>query len=111
MPDLPPPLDRREFLRALALGGPAGLGAAVLPTTLVAEEPEKSDTGNPPSEVDARVALILARFGDQLDDEARRAIRDDIATQVRRSESLRKLSLDNGTGPFPVFTPYRAPIS
>lgn len=110
MPDLPPPPDRRAFLRALTVGGSTGLVVGVASTAVLAEEPEKPDAGKPLSEVDARMALILARFGDQLDEEARLAIRDDIAAQIRRAETLRKIPLDNGTGPFPVFTPYRASL-
>jgi hypothetical protein len=30
---------------------------------------------------------------------------------VRRGEQLRKFALTNGDEPFPVFTPYRAPLA
>lgn len=113
MPAFPPPPDRRDFLRALALGGSAGLTVAASPVAR-ADEPKPAGVGAQadtlPTEIDARMAMILSRFGGQLDEEARRAIRDDIAAQVRRAEALRTIPLDNGTGPFPVFLPYRVPL-
>jgi hypothetical protein len=109
MSDLPPDAPaprRRDLLRALALGGLAAAPA-------LADEPAntKPDEPKPPTEADARMALIVARFGAHLDEAARKAVRAEVAAQVRRAESLRKLPLDNGTGPYPVFVPYRAPLS
>ncbi len=89
---------------------PPPLGGAA-----VADEPVKNDRDvnvEPrPSEADARMALVLARFGGRLDADARKSIREEIEAQVRRAEGLRKFPLDNGDGPFPVFHPYRAPLA
>lgn len=107
-PDRPAPPHRRDLLRALALAAPASLAMAT-PAAHADDEP-KPEPEAQPNEVDARMALILARFGPQLDESARRTIRDEIASHVRRAEALRQFPLDNGAGPFPVFTPYRAPL-
>lgn len=55
--------------------------------------------------------LILARFGDRLDDDARAAVRRDVEAVVRRGEQLRAFPLENFDAPCPVFRPYRAPIA
>jgi hypothetical protein len=109
------PLDsphRRGFVRSLVLGGTA---ATLAPRTAAADEKPDQDkdkvTSSPPrTEADARMDLILARFGGQLDEAARASVREGIEAQVRRAETLRKFPLDNGDGPFPVFIPYRGPI-
>ena len=56
--------------------------------------------------------VLMSRFGKhpQLDDKARASIRNGVATVVNRAETLRKIPLDNGDGPFPVFHPYRKPL-
>lgn len=109
----PDPIPRRDFARALAL-------AAVAAPTVLGDEPKKDAAKDqpkpgppkPPDEVEARMAIVLARYGKhtQLDDKARAAIRDEIAGIVRRGETLRKVPLGNGDGPFHVFHPYRAPL-
>jgi hypothetical protein len=128
------PTDRREFVRTIVIG--ASAGALLAPPAARADEPqkkasadepqkkasakeenqekkesEKSDAEKLPSEVDARMALVLARFGKQLDAEARKTVRSEIESIVRRAEELRKVTLSNGDGPFPVFVPYRAPVA
>jgi len=104
------PAHRRDFVRALALGGAAtALGR---PTPARADdEPKKDEPPKPRSEVDARMDLILARYGKSLDDEARKSVRAEVESIVRRGEQLRKFALTNGDEPFPVFTPYRAPLA
>jgi hypothetical protein len=103
---------RRDFVRALILGGPAATLAAGPAVGDEKDEPDKAPTAKPApkSEADARMDLILARFANQLDDDARAAVRDEVEAIVRRAELLRKFSLDNGDGPFPIFIPYRGPI-
>lgn len=101
---------RRDFARALALG------ALAAPSVVAADEPEKKPdepkpAAPPRTEVDARMDLILARYGGRLDDEARKSIRSELEGIVRRAETLRKLPLDNGDSPSHVFTPYRAPLA
>ncbi|HEV3122028.1 MAG TPA: hypothetical protein VGY53_09005 [Isosphaeraceae bacterium] len=107
---------RREFVRNLVVG--ASAGALVYPRAAEADQPEKPKQDEKgkgseelPSEVDARMALVLARFGKQLDEEARKTVRSEVESIVRRAEELRKMPLENGDGPFPVFTPYRAPVA
>ncbi|HWE39578.1 MAG TPA: hypothetical protein VG406_23720 [Isosphaeraceae bacterium] len=111
------PKNRRDFVRALALG--ASAGTLAFPTSARADDKEtekskaKGDDKPDPlkAEADARMALIVARFGKHLDDDARKAVRDELDGIIRRAERLRKVPLDNGDGPFPVFHPYRAPLA
>ena len=98
---------RRDFVRKLALGASAAGLVTARPSR--ADKPEKPEPAK--SEADARMELILARFGKLLDDDARRAVRAEVAALVHRAEALRKFPLDNGDGPFPVFVPYRAPLA
>jgi hypothetical protein len=105
---------RRDFVRALVLGGSAVSLAA---RTAGSDEKPGQDKPAPPepqsrprSEADARMDLVLARFGKSLDDDARAAVRGEVEAIARRAELLRKFPLDNGDGPSPVFTPYRAPL-
>ena len=100
------PTRRRDFVRVLALG-------AIAAPAIGADDPKpKPEPPKPPDEVDARMAIIVARFGKhaKLDDAARAAIRNDVAGVIRRGEALRKIPLDNGDGPLPVFHPYRGPL-
>jgi hypothetical protein len=112
---MPETRNRRDFVRTLALG--ASAGALMAPVSIRADDPEKKDdkpkpdAESPKSEAAARMELVLARFGKQLDDEARKAVRKEIDAIVKRAELLRKIQLDNGEGPFPIFTPYRAPLA
>ena len=62
-------------------------------------------------EAEARMSYVLARFGGHLDEAARKSVRAEIDGLVGRAEALRKVPLDNGDGPFPVFRPYRAPLT
>ena len=110
-----PPRDRhhphrRDFVRSLALGASA---SAVARSPAIADEPKAGDTAKPEArktEADARMDLVLARFGKHLDAKARESVRAEVESIVRRSEALRKFPLTNGDGPYPVFTPYRAPL-
>jgi hypothetical protein len=114
---------RRDFVRTLALGVSAG---AILPRTAVrAEEPDEDkpkadaagkdkpgkESESPQTEADARMDLVLARFGKQLDPAARKTVRAEVESIVKRAEALRKFPLTNGDGPFPIFRPYRAPLT
>jgi hypothetical protein len=105
---------RRDFVRTLALSVPAAAAALSAPTAVWGDEPKK-DESKPPeppkTETDARMELVLARFGKQLDEAARKKVRGEVQAIVRRAEALRKFPLDNGDGPFPVFHPYRAPLA
>jgi hypothetical protein len=106
---------RRDFVRALALGASASAGALIgtarADDTKKDDDKPKNDAPAPKTEAEARMELVLARFGKQLDDDARNAVRSEINGIVRRAEQLRKIPLDNGDGPFPVFVPYRAPVA
>jgi hypothetical protein len=103
-PDRP---DRRRFLRLTLAGTAAGLAAASAP----AQDEKKPDTEPDPlaAEVDARRALILARYGVQLDEKARESVRKDVESVVKRARRLREFPLTNGDGPFLILVPYRAP--
>ena len=102
---------RRDFVRTLALGA-AGL---------VAGAPARADDDPKPdedpaearrkAEVEARMDLVLARYGEKLDEEARKAVRRDVEVVDRRGERMRQYAMENGDGPFPVFRPYRAGLA
>ncbi len=106
------PHHRRDFVRGLALSVPA---VALSGPGALADDPpkdEKKGEETPPkTEADARMDLVLARFGKHLDEAARKSVRSEVEMIVRRAEALRKFELDNGDGPFPVFQPYRAPLA
>ena len=96
------PHHRRDFVRtAVALAAPAAV--------VKADEPNPAEPLK--TEVEARMELVVARFGPQLDDEARKKVRGEVEEIVRRAKALRAFALDNGDGPFPVFQPYRAPLA
>jgi hypothetical protein len=107
---------RRDFVRSLALGASAAALAA--PAARGADDEKakekkdekKDEVPKPKTEADARMELVLARYGNQLDEAARKSVRSEVESHVRRAEALRKIPLDNGDGPFPVFHPYRAPL-
>ncbi|MBX6315118.1 MAG: twin-arginine translocation signal domain-containing protein [Isosphaeraceae bacterium] len=106
------PHHRRDFIRTLALGAAAG---ALAPPAR-ADEPEQKDEAEQKdepakSEADARMEVVLARFGKQLDADARKAVRREVEGIVQLAEALRKYKLDNGEGPYPIFKPYRAPLA
>lgn len=108
-----PRTHRRDFVRTLTLGASA---SALASAATRADEPDKPRTNNAGevpanSEADARMEIVLARFGKQLDENARKAVRSEIQGIVRRAEALRKFKLENGDGPWPVFHPYRAPLA
>ena len=110
------PTHRRDFVRTLALG--ASAAALTSPACARADDPRFVGPPEPepepepiPSEVEARMDLVLSRFGTMLDAGRRKAVEARVAAIVRRAEALRKFELDNGEGPFPVFTPYRAPLA
>ena len=103
--------SRRRFVCSLALAAPAALAC----TPLRADDPPAKAEGNdetpPATEVDARMALVLQRYGDRLDEDALERVRTEVEAMTNRAEQLRKFDLDNGDGPMPVFTPYRAPLA
>ncbi len=108
---MPHPSHRRDFVRTLALGASAGTLLPLSPIRAEDEPPEAERPDAPKTEAEARMKLILARFGDHLDDDARKAVRAEVNAIVRRAEDLRKFPLANGDGPMPVFTPYREPLA
>src|SRR5918997_2059778 len=110
------PSHRRDFVRTLPLGASAAAltspacGAADAPPFVGPPKPKPEPKASP-SEVEARMSLVTSRFGTLLDEERRKAVEARVNAIVRRAEALRKFELDNGEGPFPVFTPYRAPLA
>jgi hypothetical protein len=104
------PSHRRDFVRALAIGGAATAIGRPAPA-MADDEPKKDEPPKVRSEVDARMDMVLARHGKYLDEAARKSVRDEVESIVRRGEQLRKFALTNGDEPFPVFTPYRAPLA
>lgn len=108
------PHHRRDFVRGLgltALAAPAVLADDTSTRKADDAKPADAPAPKPPTEAEARMQLVLARYGKQLDEPARRAVRREIDAITARAEALRKFALDNGDGPFPVFHPYRAPLA
>jgi hypothetical protein len=113
---------RREFVRSLALGASAGLVAAATASAAAQEEKAKSAQDEKPkqdkpkdeptrTEADARMDLIIARYGKHLDEAARKVVRNEVQQHIRRAETLKRFALTNGDEPYPVFKPYRAPLA
>lgn len=99
---------RRAFFRGVA--GFAAAGTAIGASAPAIQEPaaeKKPDAFR--AEVDARMGILLARYGDRLDDKARESIRRDIESNVRRARRLREYALTNGDGPALILVAYRAP--
>lgn len=109
---------RRDFVRSLVLGASAAT-LAVRPASgdekpgrdeAKPDDAERKPKPEPKTEAEARMELVLARFGERLDDDARASIGAEVGAIVHRAERLREFPLENGDGPFPVFTPYRRPL-
>jgi hypothetical protein len=100
---------RRHFIRSLAAGTALALAGS---RTSAQDQPARQDEGLDPfdAEVDARMDLILARYGSKLDEAAREAVREDVRGLVRRGTRLKEFALDNGDGPALVFRAYRGPL-
>ncbi len=99
-------MKRRNFFGRLA-------AVAAVPATVAKahQDPKAGDTPDPlQAEIDARLALLVARYGDRLDDEAHRTIRDDLRQHLRRSRRLKSFALENGDGPSCLLVPYRDPV-
>ena len=65
------------------------------------------DTVADSRDVDARLAVVLARFGDRLDDAGRATVRARIVAQLAEAAALRAVPLQNGDEPDFVFAPFR----
>lgn len=102
-------MKRRLFVRRLAGVGALGTLARQSPGgSALTQEPGDEPKPDPlNAEVEARLALVLARYPSQLDEAARKTIRDDIRQLVRRGQRLRAFALENGDEPLPVFAPFR----
>jgi hypothetical protein len=105
-------IPRRAFVRRSVLGG--GLAGVALAGrgAIASERDQEPKPADDPlvAEVDARMALIVARHGTRLDDAARLAIRKDVETMVKRGRTLKAFALTNADEPAPIFHPYRAPL-
>ncbi|MCQ3803514.1 MAG: hypothetical protein OXC98_10830 [bacterium] len=58
-------------------------------------------------EVDQRLGVVKALYGDRLDDQQLEEVRRAVEGFVVASRELRAVKLDNGIEPFSVVTPYR----
>jgi len=100
------PSHRRDFVRGLVLGS----AAAGLCSRATGEDEPKKAAVVPIAEIEARMDLILARYGDFLDEAARKVVKLDVESIVRRADALRAFELTNADEPFPIFVPYRSPL-
>lgn len=104
--------SRRQILRAAAATLPIGaLGGAVQGDETDKKSATKDQTTALPedsenSEIDRRMAGILAKFGDRMDDAQKKAVRGDVEANYRRAERLRKQDLNDFEGPATVFVPF-----
>jgi hypothetical protein len=71
------------------------------PASTPAEDPQHTPI------IDARLADLMARFGDRFDDAQRAQVRARIGRTVALATSLRKTPLTNADEPEIVFVPYR----
>ncbi|MBV8516699.1 MAG: hypothetical protein JO197_04775 [Acidobacteria bacterium] len=91
-------LSRREF--AIVAGGAA---AAFTPrVTATAQEAAK-----PNAEVEARIAWILGKYGDRLDETQRADIRRLVSGAQPGLDAMRAYPLDNSVEPATLFRIYR----
>jgi hypothetical protein len=58
--------------------------------------------------VAARLAAVLARWGERLDDAGRQAVEDRIRHHLKHARELQTVPLANGDEPEIVFVPFRA---
>ena len=70
--------------------------------------PQSTENPNHTPIIEARLAELVARFGDRFNDEQRAQVRARIGRTVALADSLRKLPLTNADEPEIVFTPYRS---
>jgi hypothetical protein len=90
-------LSRREF--AIVAGGAA---ATFAPRITVAQE-----TAKPNPESEARIAWILGKYGERLDDQQRADIRRLVAGAQPGLDAMRAYPLDNSVEPATLFRIYR----
>ncbi len=103
-------MPRRAFVFRTLLASGVGVTGASLAAELVnAVDSEPVLEVDPfQAEVDARLALIVARHGARLDDAARVSIRRDVEALVKRGQTLKAVALTNADEPSPTFQVYRA---
>ena len=101
-------LPRRTFMKGSFLAsGTALLSFSAIEQNASAQDEKKPDPENLQAEVDARMALIVARHGSKLDDAAKASIRTDVENLVKRGRTLKAVKLTNADEPAPRFRAYR----
>ena len=105
-------LPRRAFVRRTVGGATLGAVGVALgrESAPAANDDPRPDDDPLSAEVDARMALILARHGSRLEPSARLAIRKEVASMIARGRTLKAYPLTNADEPAPVFHAYRAPL-
>ncbi|HEX7833102.1 MAG TPA: hypothetical protein VF787_25835 [Thermoanaerobaculia bacterium] len=91
-------VSRRDFALLAAT-------AAALP--VLGETPASTPPASP--EAEARIAMILGRYGSRFDDAQRADIRRLITGAQEGLEAMRAFPLDNSVEPATLFRVYRAP--
>jgi hypothetical protein len=103
---------RREFARDAAAAAAALLGGACARSGTPARAPAPPSPPELPRpsrlEADARVELILSRWGDRLSEEQRTKLRRFAYDAQRELDAIRAYPLEAGDEPTPVFRVYRA---
>lgn len=114
-PETPPRVERREFVKLLALVGmSSAVGAA--PLALAQAAPAKSDSTaakpaapaeeTPEISDDARAlaGIVEGRYGKHLKPDQLKEVTDEIQFRLRIGKTLRELKLTNGDEPDFVFS-------
>jgi hypothetical protein len=97
-------VSRRDFAR-LALAAAAVPAVANVPA--LAETPAAAATPHP--EAEARIAMILGRYGTRFSEEQKADIRRLIVGAQEGLDAMRAHPLDNSIEPATLFRVYRAP--
>jgi hypothetical protein len=99
-------VSRRDFAR-LALAAAAVPAVANVPA--FAEIPAATATATPNPEAEARIAMILGKYGTRFTEEQKADIRRLITGAQEGLEMMRAHPLDNSIEPATLFRVYRAP--
>ena len=100
-------LSRRRFAASIAAGATAPM-LAVRDSVAAEQAPKATDGATTPSLVDRMLELIRQQYADRrLDEAALAEIREELESQVARSQRLAAFPLMNGDEPGFHFAAYR----
>uniref|UniRef100_A0A7C2JZB2 Uncharacterized protein n=1 Tax=Schlesneria paludicola TaxID=360056 RepID=A0A7C2JZB2_9PLAN len=105
-----PPLPRREFARALAVGvSGCALGLAGHPNAVAQEPPaEKPKLPTVPELI--LTQIVVDYPGEHWNEDTLGSVLGDVRADLARGRLLKSVPLTNGDEPGPIFAAYRAPV-